>query len=43
VREKFPKASDSALGLGWYTFTRATMLRRFRAPRPRVKYGEQPR
>jgi Protein of unknown function (DUF3043) len=43
VREKFPDAKDSGLGLGWYAFSRATMLRRFRAPRPRVKYGEEPR
>ena len=43
VRLKFPSAKDSGLGLGWYAFTRATMMRRFRAPRPRVKYGEQPR
>jgi len=43
VRQKFPNATDSALGLGWYAFTRATMLRRFRTPRPQVKYGEEPR
>lgn len=43
VRQKFPNATDSGLGLGWYAFTRATMLRRFRTPRPRVKYGEEPR
>jgi hypothetical protein len=43
VREKFPDAKDSGFGLGWYAFTRGTMLRRFRAPRPRVKYGENPR
>jgi Protein of unknown function (DUF3043) len=43
VRHKFPKATDRGISLGWYTFTRATMLRRFRAPRPRVKYGQEPR
>jgi len=43
VRQKFPDASQSGLGLGWYAFTRATMIRRFRSPRPRVKYGERPR
>jgi DUF3043 family protein len=43
VRQKFPDATDSGLSLGWYTFTRATMLRRFRTPRARVKYGEEPR
>jgi hypothetical protein len=43
VRKKFPDAKDSGLGLGWYAFSRATMLRRFRAPRPRVKYGDDPR
>jgi hypothetical protein len=43
VRAKFPDANASSFSLGWYAFTRATMLRRFRAPRPRVKYGEEPR
>ena len=43
VRTKFPDARDTGFGLGWYAFTRATMLRRFRAPRPKVKYGDQPR
>lgn len=43
VRAKFPNARDGGFGLGWYAFTRATMLRRFRSPRPRVKYGEEPR
>jgi hypothetical protein len=43
VRTKFPDAKASGIGLGMYAFTRATMLRRFRSPRPRVKYGEEPR
>lgn len=43
VRKKFPNATESGLAVGWYAFTRATMLRRFRTPRPRVKYGEEPR
>jgi len=43
ARKKFPDAKDSGLGLGWYAFSRATMLRRFRTPRPRVNYGDNPR
>lgn len=41
VRERFPDARTGA-GLGFYAFSRATMLRRLRSPRPRVGYGEMP-
>lgn len=42
VRQRFPEAKTGS-GLGFYAFTRATMMRRFRAPRPAVKRGELPR
>lgn len=40
VRTKYPDAKEKPVGLTWYAFTRATQLRRLRAPRPRVRYGE---
>ncbi|HEU0088292.1 MAG TPA: DUF3043 domain-containing protein [Pseudonocardiaceae bacterium] len=40
VRERFPDASMSALGLGFYALTRATQLRRLRMPKPRVRRGD---
>jgi len=40
VRQKFPNAKDSSVSLTFYAFTRATMLRRLRNPRPRVNYGD---
>jgi hypothetical protein len=43
VRQKFPDTKESGLALGWYAFSRGTMLRRFRTPRPRMKYGDDPR
>ena len=42
VQRKFPNATDSGAGLTFYAFSRATMLRRLRTPRPRVGYGEVP-
>lgn len=42
VRAKFPDATDGGVGLTFYAFTRATMMRRFRSPRPRVGYGDSP-
>ncbi|MPZ66787.1 MAG: DUF3043 domain-containing protein [Pseudonocardiaceae bacterium] len=39
VRERFPDAAGSKLGLGFYAFTRATQLRRLRVPKPRVSPG----
>jgi Protein of unknown function (DUF3043) len=42
VRQKFPDAKDRGASLTFYAFSRATMLRRMRSPRPRVGYGELP-
>lgn len=39
VRERFPDAAGSSVGLGFYAFTRATQLRRLRVPKPRVSPG----
>jgi Protein of unknown function (DUF3043) len=42
VRAKFPHEQVSALGTGWYAFTRATQPRKIRMPKPRVQRGENP-
>lgn len=42
VRAKFPDENVSALGTGWYAFTRATQPRRLRMPKPRVERGANP-
>lgn len=42
ARAKFPDATISALGTGWYAFTRASQLRRLRIPKPRVQRGANP-
>jgi hypothetical protein len=39
ARAKFPKENVSALGTGWYAFTRASQLRRLRIPKPQVARG----
>lgn len=43
VRERFPDAepSQTGLGLGWYSFTRAMQLRMMRAPKPQVSAGDK--
>jgi hypothetical protein len=40
ARDKFPKESVGTAGLIWYTFTRASQVRRLRVPRPRVRPGQ---
>jgi hypothetical protein len=40
ARERFPKEKISGPGLGWYSFARASQLRRLRVPKPRVEIGE---
>ncbi len=42
VRAKFPKEAVSALSIGWYSFTRASQIRKFRVPKPRVARGANP-
>ncbi len=42
ARAKFPNERISALGTGWYAFTRASQLRRLRIPKPRVQRGANP-
>jgi hypothetical protein len=40
VRAKFPDASDRSLSLGWYSFVRASQIRKLRIPKPMVKVGD---
>lgn len=40
VREKFPEATDRSVGLGWYSFVRASQVRKLRIPKPMVKPGD---
>ncbi|GAA1880168.1 DUF3043 domain-containing protein [Pseudonocardia ailaonensis] len=39
ARAKFPEERISGLGLGWYTFTRASQIRKLRVPKPKVQIG----
>jgi hypothetical protein len=39
VRAKFPNETVNALSTGWYAFTRASQIRKFRVPKPRVTRG----
>ncbi|MEV0681847.1 DUF3043 domain-containing protein [Actinosynnema sp. NPDC050436] len=41
VRAKFPTDTTRGLSIGWYSFIRASQLRRLRVPKPRVTYGEK--
>ena len=40
VDQKFPKHSENPWKLGWYAASRASQLRRMRAPRPHVNRGD---
>ena len=40
ARTKFPKETVRTAGIIWYTFTRASQVRRLRVPRPRVRPGQ---
>ncbi len=41
VDEKFPENTESGWKLGFYAASRASQLRRMRAPRPQVKRGDK--
>lgn len=40
VNERFPDRKETTKSLVWYGITRATMIRRWRMPAPRVRVGE---
>jgi hypothetical protein len=40
VAERFPKSTDRPMSLYFYAFTRSTMFRRLRSPKPTIKVGE---
>lgn len=40
VRAKFPTEPIRGLSVGWYSFIRASQLRRLRVPKPRVSPGD---
>ncbi|HEX5811410.1 MAG TPA: DUF3043 domain-containing protein, partial [Pseudonocardia sp.] len=42
VRAKFPDANVNVASVGWYAFTRASQIRKFRVPKPRVERGANP-
>jgi hypothetical protein len=41
VRQRFPETTQSVRGLIFYGVTRATMVRRWRTPKPAVSVGDQ--
>jgi hypothetical protein len=41
VDQKFPKNTESGWRLGFYAASRASQLRRMRAPRPQVRRGDK--
>jgi hypothetical protein len=43
VRAKFPDATDKSLPLGWYSFVRASQIRKLRIPKPITKVGDEVR
>ncbi|MGB3772804.1 MAG: DUF3043 domain-containing protein [Rhodococcus sp. (in: high G+C Gram-positive bacteria)] len=40
VRDRFPESPDGGFKLGWYSFVRASQVRKMRAPKPRVGPGD---
>jgi hypothetical protein len=40
VRAKFPQEEIKGVSIGWYSFVRASQLRKLRVPKPRVRPGE---
>jgi hypothetical protein len=42
ARAKFPKEDVKTPGISWYAFTRASQIRKFRVPKPRVARGANP-
>ena len=40
VRDRFPETPDGGFKLGWYSFVRASQVRKMRAPKPRVGPGD---
>ncbi len=42
TRAKFPDVAISAFSIGWYSFTRASQIRKLRVPKPRVARGANP-
>ncbi|MFC6090382.1 DUF3043 domain-containing protein [Saccharothrix sp. BKS2] len=41
VRLRFPTDTSRGLSIGWYSFIRASQLRRLRVPKPRVRPGDK--
>ncbi|KAA2253012.1 DUF3043 domain-containing protein [Solihabitans fulvus] len=41
VRAKFPKETVRGLSIGWYSFIRASQVRKLRVPKPRLRPGQQ--
>nr|WP_222638588.1 DUF3043 domain-containing protein [Rhodococcus sp. BP-316] len=40
VQDRFPETPDGGFKLGWYSFVRASQVRKMRAPKPRVGPGD---
>jgi hypothetical protein len=40
VRAKFPDVTHKSLALGWYSFVRASQIRKLRIPKPTTKIGD---
>lgn len=41
VRERYPDTTFGKFAIGFYSFTRATMIRKMRTPAPQVNIGDQ--